>query len=172
MDGKRYKLRVYVLVAGGNVYVSRDAWGSASDIDYKEYDGTIPQNTLKDMHIIYMRPGRKFFKFSDVADNGEIFDSICTSIHEFSKKFVDKIKEIDDDEFALLGFDFVVDDENNACIIEVNHRSNYHHTKEINEYVDIPAISDMMMILMNNDDEFVADYTNYVNVFSLADYDD
>lgn len=171
IDGKRYKLRVYGLVANGCVYVSRDAWGSSSDVPYKEYDGTIEQNVLKDMHIIYMRPGRKFFKFVDIEHSGEIFDNICSAVNEFSHKFVDKLKTFENDEFALLGFDFVVDDENNVCIIEVNHRSNYHHTKEINEHVDVPAISDMFMVLLNNDPEFIADYTNYVNVFSLQDYD-
>jgi len=170
MNGKRYKLRVYVLIAHGNVYVSRDAWGSSSDVDYKEYDGTIDQHTLKDMHIIYMRPGRKFFKFSDIEDTGEIFDSICTAVNDFSKKFVDKIKEVESDEFSLLGFDFVVEDNNEVCIIEVNHRSNYHHTKEVNEGVDVPAIADMCMILMNDDHEFIADYTNYVHVFSADDH--
>ena len=170
LDGKRYKLRVYVLIYKGKVYVSRDAWGSASDIDYKEYDGNMEQNTLKDMHIIYMRPGRKFFKFSDLEDNGEIFDSICGAVNGFSERFMDKIKEFDNDEFSLLGFDFVVDDNNNVCIIEVNHRSNYHHTKEINENVDVPAISDMMTILIDDEPEIVNGYTNYVNVFDMVDY--
>jgi len=170
IDGKRYKLRVYGLIAHGNVYVSRDAWGSSSDVDYVEYDGTLSQDVLKDMHIIYMRPGRKFFKFVDVEHSGDIFDNICIAVQEFSMKFIDKIREVECDEFSLLGFDFVVDDNNDVCVIEVNHRSNYHHTKEINESVDIPAIADTMMVLMNGDDEFISDYTNYVNVFSLADY--
>jgi hypothetical protein len=150
--------------------VSRDAWGSSSDVDYVEYDGTLSQDVLKDMHIIYMRPGRKFFKFVDVENSGDIFDNICIAVREFSMKFIDKIREVECDEFSLLGFDFVVDDNNDVCVIEVNHRSNYHHTKEVNESVDIPAIADTMMVLMNGDDEFISDYTNYVNVFSLDDY--
>lgn len=173
IDGKRYKLRVYVLIAHGTVYVSRDIWGSSSDIDYVDNDGTISAEVLKDMHIIYMRPGRKFFKFSDIDDCGEIFDNICVAVKEFSTKFVEKIKEVESDEFSLLGFDFVIDDKNSACVIEVNHRSNYHHTNEINNGVDIPAIADMICILMygNKDDDmdvndkWVTDYTEYVGVY-------
>ena len=169
IDGQRYKLRVYVLVAHGGVYVSRDAWGSSSDVDYKEYDGTMSQAVLKDMHIIYMRPGRKFFKFSDVEDSDKIFNSICKAVAEFSERFSEKVDAVKADEFALLGFDFVVDASNDVCVIEVNHRSNYHHTKEINEGVDVPAIADTMLVLMNGDDNFVHNNTNYVKVVGCED---
>ena len=177
IDGKRYKLRVYVLIAHGNVYVSRDAWGSSSDVDYVENDGTLSAEILKDMHIIYMRPGRKFFKFSDLDECDEIFDNICIAVKEFSAKFVEKIKEVESDEFSLLGFDFVIDDKNDAFVIEVNHRSNYHHTNEINEGVDIPAIADMITILMYGNkyddkdvnDKWVNESTEYVSVFNSGD---
>ena len=84
---------------------------------------------------------------------------------------------MESDEFSLLGFDFVIDDKNDACVIEVNHRSNYHHTNEINEGVDIPAIADMITILMygNKDDDkdvndkWVNESTEYVSVFNSGD---
>ena len=127
------------------------------------------QAVLKDMHIIYMRPGRKFFKFSDVEDSDKIFNSICKAVAEFSERFSEKVDAVKADEFALLGFDFVVDASNDVCVIEVNHRSNYHHTKEINEGVDVPAIADTMLVLMNGDDNFVHSNTNYVKVVGCDD---
>lgn len=184
LDGKRYKVRVYVLISHGNIYVCRNAWGSSSDINYIEYDGTASQKTLNDMHIIYMRPGRKFFSFKDIEDSEKIFDSMCKSVRDFGIRFKDDISKFDKNEYSILGFDYVVDSNNNAYIIEINHRSNYHHTLEINETVDIPAISDTMKVMVdglinlnkediclnhNCHDEFVFNDTDYVKVYSLFD---
>ena len=160
-NGRRYKLRVYVLVAGGHVHVHREAIVVTSVLDYERHAGTTPAEPHKDMHIICFGPGSRIFKFSALEHYDEIFDNICSAVADFSVRFRDKIVEFDSDEFALLGFDFVVDDKNMAFVIEVNHRPNFFHPKEINEQVNIRVMSDTYTVLMNG----APDCTGYVNVF-------
>ena len=66
------------------------------------------------------------------------------------KNYQDKINNISGNIYSVLGFDFIVDNEYNVQIIEINHRSNYAHPKNVSLICDINFMKDVMLLLAIN----------------------
>jgi len=144
-DNKRYKIRQLVLVHKKKIYAHKDSWFTRSNINYcnSTYEN------LRDMHIIYQHPGI-IFELTSALDNFElIFSNIKRSLVAFQKYYSKEIKSLLDNEFMILGFDYIVDNNKNVQIIEINHRSNYAHPKNVSEKCDVGFMKDTMFLLIH-----------------------
>jgi hypothetical protein len=74
---------------------------------------------------------------------------MINAVKDFSKSYETEINEITESEFVILGFDFVVDNEKNVHIIEINHRSNYAHPQNVSETCDVGCMRDLIILLVN-----------------------
>ena len=159
-ENRRYKSRVYVSIFNKKVFLYKHAWASLALVDFSNDVDSDNAKLLNDMHIIYQCANRRFFELNEVDNFDKIFDSIKKSCCSFIKSFKNEINSIDGNEFCILGFDYIFDDDFNAQIIEINHRSNYSHPKNVLDTVDIPALQDTIKLLINNS----CDNTDYIEI--------
>ena len=59
------------------------------------------------------------------------------------------MSEIKNNEYAILGFDIVVDNNKNVHLIEINHRSNYSHPQHVCDKTDVICMKDLMKLMIN-----------------------
>ena len=143
---KRYKIRQLVLLYEKQVYIHKDSFFTASNIDYDN----IPSDKLRDAHVINQKQDT-IFELSNKLENFDlIFKNLTLAVKDFSKFYQDKINNISGNIYGVLGFDFIVDNEYNVQIIEINHRSNYAHPKNVSLICDINFIKDVMLLLAIN----------------------
>lgn len=143
-NNKRYKIRQLVLVHKKKVYAHKDSWFTRSNINYCNST----DENLRNMHIIYQKPG-VIFELTSELDNFElIFSNIKKSLVDFHKYYSREIISLLNNEFMVLGFDYIVDNNKNVQIIEINHRSNYAHPKNVSEKCDIGFMKDALLLLI------------------------
>jgi len=160
-ENRRFKIRAYVLIFQNSIFINRKAWCSLGALDYRKADDTTTPEDIEKINIIYQSPGRKWFNFKEIPDYEEIFTNMCNSCNDIYENFQDKISNYKDTEYSILGVDYVIDDLNQPFIIEINHRSNYAHPKEIVDTVDLPAIEDTFRVLIQNN-EYNTDYVKII----------
>ena len=156
-DDKRYKIRVYVLLHNGKVYINKKCWGSVASINYKEDISELTDDEIKKMNIIHQSPGRVWIKGDELENYEKIFENLICSCEDFTKIYEEEISKIGENEFSILGFDYVIGADKSVYIIEINHRSNYAHPERITREIDIPVLEDVMKLLVNqniDDTEF------------------
>ena len=141
-DNKRYKLRVHVIIYNKNVYYHKDHWTSFSVLDDNK-------NNLTN-NIIYYNNKTKFIKSIYLNHYDKIENNILNSLNDFKKYYINEINNIGENEYAILGFDYVVDKEKNVKIIEINHRSNYTYPDNISNITEVICIKDIIKLLVNN----------------------
>jgi hypothetical protein len=166
IDGHCYKIRVYVLMFNKESYYYTKMWHTVAPARFKDSsvfseDEAYDTNFIRKMHIISQREGGKFFMTEDLPHYHEINKSAHNACLSFAKTFDTVVNSIKNDEFVVLGLDMVVKLDYSVQIIEVNHRSNYAHPHEIETHVDIPALRDAM-ILMINGTEKDTDYVKLI----------
>lgn len=143
-NNKRYKMRVYVILHNNNVYYFKNNWTSTSTIDY--YSDC---DNLREKNIIYQKENTIWI-LSRELDNFELIEkNVILAIEDFKKFYLKDIENINKNEFVILGFDFVVDNEKNVHIIEINHRSNYAHPDDISKKTDVLCMRDLIKLLIN-----------------------
>ena len=152
-DGKRYKIRVYVTLFAGEVYINKKCWGSIATTNYKEDITGLTQEEIKKMNIIHQSAGRLWINGNELDDYEKIFSNLIKSCSDFKKIYSEEISKIGDEEFAILGFDYVIGADKSVYIIEINHRSNYSHPEKITREVDIPVLEDVLKLLVQRNTE-------------------
>lgn len=150
---KRYKIRVYVVLFDKKVYINKKCWGSVATTDYKEDITGLSQDDLKKMNIIHQSPGRVWINGNQLSEYDKIFKNLTNSIVDFKSIYEDEISNIGSEEFAILGFDYVVSSDKSVSIIEINHRSNYSHPEKITKEVDIPVLEDVLKLLIQGNED-------------------
>lgn len=145
-DNKRYKIRQLVLLYEKQVYMHKNSFFTSSNIDYDN----IPSDKLHDAHVINQKQDTIFELSSRLENFDLIFKNMTLAIKDFSQYYQDKINNISGNIYGVLGFDFIVDNEYNVQIIEINHRSNYAHPKNVSLICDINFIKDVMLLLAIN----------------------
>jgi hypothetical protein len=156
IDNKRYKLRVYSLFHNKQMYVHRKFWGSMSSKTYNPDE--ISKQNIIDMNIIHQMPDTKWLLPTDVNLHAEIFDKIVNHSSKLNEIFKQEIESICENEYCILGMDYVVDKDKNPFLIEINHRSNYKHPTNISNNVDIPVLFDTYKLMIsgtNNDTSYI-----------------
>lgn len=150
-QGKRYKIRVYVMLFQGRVYINKKCWGSIATTDYKKDTTGLSQDELKRMNIIHQSPGRVWINGNELENYDKIFENLMASCVDFKKIYKDEISKVGSEEFVILGFDYVVGADKSVSIIEINHRSNYSHPERITKEVDVPVLEDVFKVLVQRD---------------------
>ena len=103
------------------------------------------------MHVINQKSDT-IFDFTSKIDNHEtFFENIKLAVKDFKKYYSKEIDTIEGKEYSVLGFDFIVDNDKNVQIIEINHRSNYSHPKNVSIECDVGFFRDMMLLLINGE---------------------
>ena len=145
-DNKRYKIRQLVLLYEKQVYIHKNSFFTSSNIDYDN----ITSDKLRDAHVINQKQDTIFELSSRLENFDLIFKNMTLALKDFSKYYQDKINNISGNIYSVLGFDFIVDNEYNVQIIEINHRSNYAHPKNVSLICDINFMKDVMLLLAIN----------------------
>ncbi len=148
-NDNRYKIRQLVLLYNKNVYLHKKNWFTSSNINYNNIDDS--SNNLRDMHVINQKSDT-IFDFTSKIDNYEkIYENVTLAVKDFKKYYSKEIDTIEGNEYVVLGFDFIVDVDKNVKIIEINHRSNYSHPKNVSIECDVGFFKDMMLLLINGE---------------------
>ena len=145
-DNKRYKLRVHVIIYNKNVYYHKDNRTTISNINYSSQD-----NNKKEKHVINQT--NNYILSNTLLNFNEIENNILKSLSDFKKYYINEINNIGENEYAILGFDYVVNKEKNVKIIEINHRSNYSYPDNISNITDVICIKDIIKLLVNQSHE-------------------
>lgn len=144
---KRYKIRQLVFLHNKSCYIHKESWTSLSDVNYDS------NSTMHSKHVIFQKAGTEFILSKNLLQFTTIYKNMLNGVTDFAKLYHDEIQNINENEFVILGFDFVVDKEKNVQIIEINHRSNYSHPKNVRESCDIGGIKDLLLLLINQSTE-------------------
>ena len=147
-DDKRYKIRAYVVLHDKNVFLFNKSFATVASEDHKEVVGDVDQEQLRKMHVIFQTSGTKFILSEELDKFEQVQQNMLVACKEFKQVYRDEIKRIEANEFAILGFDFVVDSEGGVQIIEINHRSNYAHPKLMENKVDVPLLKNLFKLLI------------------------
>jgi len=147
IDSTRYKIRVYFLLYNKQMYIHRAFWGSMSSQTYNP-DETSKQY-IKNMNIIHQTSTTKWLLPTDINLHDEIFAKIVNHSSKLKEIFKPEIESVCDNEYCILGLDYVVDKDKNPFLIEINHRSNYKHPTNISNNVDIPVLFDTYKLMIS-----------------------
>lgn len=154
---KRYKIRQMILIYNKNIYVYKKSFFTASGVIYNSGNSI---DKLKDTHVINQNLGHSI-EITNKLDNFDlIFANILLAVRDFKKFYNKEIDSICENEYSLLGLDFIVDDNKNVQIIEINHRSNYRHPETVSFDCDISLFKDTIILLKNNNEKD----TNFENI--------
>ena len=147
-NNNRYKIRQLVLLYNKNVYLHKNSFFTNSNIQYNDIVDL--SSNLHDMGVINQKHDT-IFDFTNKLENFEtINENIKLAVIDFKNYYSKEIDEIQGNEYAILGFDIIVDNDKNIQIIEINHRSNYSHPQYVRTECDVGFFKDMMLLFMNN----------------------
>ena len=149
-NNKRYKIRQLVLLYNKNLYLYKNGFFTCSNVIYNT-DVVDLINNLRDMHVINQKHDTLFELNSNLENFESIHDNIQLAVRDFKKYYSKEIDTIEGNEYVVLGFDFIVDVDKNVQIIEINHRSNYSHPKNVSIECDVGFFKDMMLLLINGE---------------------
>ncbi len=143
-NNKRYKIRQLVIIHNNSVYIHKDSWASHSSEDFNtEVD------KMREKNVIYQTSKTPFMLTTNLENFDLIFENIKKAVCDFAVFYKKEIENIIENEFVILGFDFVVDTYKNVHIIEINHRSNYAHPEHVSCVCDVGCIRDLIIMLVN-----------------------
>jgi len=150
-QNKRYKIRQLVFLYKNKVYLYKNSFFISSNINY----GNIPNDKLRDTHVINQSNNScSLFEMSNKLENFDlILTNIILAVNDFKNYYQTEIKTVTDNDYGVLGFDFIVDEQKNVQIIEINHRSNYRHPTNVSIDCDVGFIKDMIKLLNSNNIE-------------------
>ena len=145
-DGKKFTLRVYVLVHEANVYLFQDGivllHGAA-------YDPQSVDPKVQYEHVIYMdrQTDVQLSPFSDAPFYDEAFANIKVSLGNIFQSFKEQLKHEEANTYCLFGIDVLLRENMSPVLIEINDRPNLINPKAVNSRVNIPVIQAMYCIL-------------------------
>jgi hypothetical protein len=145
-DGKKFTLRIYVLVHEANVYLFQDGIVVLHGVTYdpKSVDPKVQYD-----HTGYMdrKTEVELSPFSDAPFYGEVFANIKESLGGIFQSFKELLKHEEENVYCLFGIDMLVRENMSPILIEINDRPNLIHPSVVNTRVNIPAIQAMYCVL-------------------------
>lgn len=142
-NNKRYKIRFHVLVFEGKLYYCKHHFATVSDEDY------YTSEKIRDKHVIHQTPKTLFILSNEIEGYDKIEEEILLCIQDFKVRYGKEMSEIKENEYAILGFDIVVDTNKNIHLIEINHRANYSHPVHVGDKTDVLCMKDLMKLMIN-----------------------
>lgn len=145
-DGKKFTLRVYVLVNEANVYLFQDGivvlHGAAYDpqsVDPKvQYEHTVYTNRQADVELS---------PFSDEPFYDEGLARIGESLGSIFQAFKELLKNEEVNTYCLFGVDVLLRENMSPVLVEINDRPNLINPGLVNSRVNIPVIQAMYCVL-------------------------
>jgi len=148
IDNTRYKLRTYVILFNKKMYASKHYRGNLAT---KELDiSNMNVDDAKNMNIIHQTSHTKYLLSDNIECNDEIFNDILLSYSKLKKVYISEIENIDNNQYVILGLDYVINNDKKAFLIEINHRPNFSFPAVITNNVDIPVLVDTYKLLITN----------------------
>ena len=141
---KRYKIRFHVLVFQGKLYYCKYHFATVSDEDY------VSSKKIREKHVIHQTSKTLFILSNEIEGYDKIEEEILLCIQDFKNRYGKEMSEIKDNEYAILGFDIVVDNNKKIHLIEINHRANYSHPTHVGDKTDVLCMKDLMKLMINN----------------------
>lgn len=152
IDGRKFTVRLYVLVWNGGVYLYDDGFavihgapyepGStdyAVQIDHRGYEKTASDVTLLPMH-----------RYDQWTHDLPRISACMTALAPVLQPVVNASS---DTRYAVLGLDFLFTDEPGVRLVEINNMPNFIHNKNINETVNIPFWQSVVTRLLSGPGE-------------------
>lgn len=162
IDGRKFTVRVYVLVWNRAVYLYGDGFavvhgvpyqrGStdyAVQIDHRGYEQTDSSVTLLPMHRY--------------PDWETVSPRVRECIAALTPLLQPVIEASDETTYAVLGLDFLITDELDVKLIEINNMPNFIHNTEVNETVNVPFWRCVMRLLLSGSESSCADQTRLLH---------
>lgn len=146
LDGKKFTLRVYVLVHEANVYLFQDGivvlHGATYDpksVDPKvQYEHTVYMNRQTDVELS---------PFSDAPFFDEALANIKVNLGDIFQAFKELLKDEAKNTYCLFGVDVLLRENMSPVLVEINDRPNLINPKPVNSRVNIPVIQAMYSVL-------------------------
>ncbi|GJM11839.1 MAG: hypothetical protein DHS20C12_02420 [Pseudohongiella sp.] len=145
-DGRKFTLRIYVLVHLGSVYLFQDGILVLHALTY-DPDSLDPK--VQYDHTGYMEPKSKveLSPFSDAPFYEEAFTKIKGSLANIFEAFSGLLKDEAADRYCLFGIDVLIREDLSPVLVEINDRPNLINPNTINARVNVPVIQAMYCIL-------------------------
>jgi prolyl 4-hydroxylase len=146
LDGKKFTLRLYVLIHEGCFYLFQDG---LVVLHGAVYDSESADPKVQYIHAGYMdlEPDVKISTFSDT----HFYEEALVNIKEGLGQIFQGLKRYTPYEqvnaYCLLGVDLLLTPDMQPVLIEINDRPNFKHTQLVNARVNVPAIQAMYSIL-------------------------
>lgn len=146
IDGRKYTLRLYVLVNRGRVYLYGDGFVI---VHAALYQPESRDPAVQFAHEGYMRTdsGVRLEILSGLRGSMDILRSAAISISDVFRVFSDRLKYEKPQHYCLFGIDLLVRNDGSTVLIEINDRPNLAHTTQVNERVNIPMLQAMLATL-------------------------
>lgn len=146
LNGKKFTLRVYVLVHEAKVYLFQDGivvlHGATYDpesVDPKvQYEHTVYMNRQTDVELS---------PFSDTSFFDEGLANIKVNLGDIFQAFKELLKDEAENTYCLFGIDVLLRENMSPVLVEINDRPNLINPKSVNSRVNIPVIQAMCCVL-------------------------
>ena len=146
LDGKKFTLRLYVLIHEGTFYLFQDG---LVVLHGAVYDSESVHAKVQYEHAGYMalEPDVKVFPFSDTPFYDEALVNIKTSLGEIFYRLKKYTPYEQVNTYCLLGVDLLLTQDMQPVLIEINDRPSLTNTQLVNARVIIPVIQAMYSIV-------------------------
>lgn len=143
IEGRKYTLRMYVLVSRGRVSLYSDGFVIVHAAPYQP-DSRDP--AVQFAHAGYMQEdsGVRLRVLSELAGSADILASARNSIAQVFGVFSDRLKYEKAQHYCLFGVDLLVRADGSTVLIEINDRPNLVHTDAVNQRVNVPMLQAMI----------------------------
>lgn len=149
IDHRKFTVRVYVLVWDRAVYLYGDGFAVIHGARYQQ--GSTDYAVQID-HRGYERAdsGVTLLPTHRYADWAAVLPRISDCVAALTPILQPAIESSSDTAYAVLGLDFLVTDDRDVKLIEINNMPNFIHNAEVNETINIPFWQSVLTLLLGS----------------------
>lgn len=146
LGGKKFTLRVYVLVNKANIYLFQEG---IVILHGALYDPESLDPEVQYEHAGYMdrQTDVELSPFGDAPFYDEAFANVKISLGNTFQAFKKLLKHEGEAEYCLFGIDVLLRENMSPVLVEINDRPNLIHPDVVNARVNVPAIQAMYCVL-------------------------
>ena len=142
-DGYKYTLRIFTLIHNKKFYLYR---GLKKRVHNEKYD----KNSLDySSQVCGSNYSERIPYYMNITE--ELYLRLKKHSLLVKDKLKDIIDESDENKYLLIGNDYLVKDNKEVILIEMNPLPNLVNTDEINQKINIPLMEDTINLVVNNE---------------------